>query len=45
MLQQPFCRAGSEKAWKLAQAGIIMNGQIVLCKGVNDGAELDRSIS
>ena len=26
-------------------AGIEMNGQIVLCKGVNDGAELERSIS
>ena len=27
------------------EAGIEMNGQIVLCKGVNDGAELERSIS
>ena len=25
--------------------GIELNGQIVLCKGVNDGAELERSIS
>ena len=30
---------------KLADAGIAMNGQIVLCKGWNDGAELERSIS
>lgn len=29
---------------KLNQHGIIMNGQIVLCKGVNDGEELDYSI-
>ncbi len=32
------------KVRKLADAGIEMNGQIVLCKGVNDGEELDRSI-
>ena len=40
------CVAGEalKKAWKLAEAGITMNGQIVLCKGVNDGAELERSI-
>ncbi|TCT16988.1 putative radical SAM enzyme (TIGR03279 family) [Natranaerovirga pectinivora] len=30
---------------KFYEAGIIMNGQIVLCKGLNDGDELDRSIS
>ena len=30
---------------KLAQAGIKLRGQIVLCKGVNDGAELDRSMN
>ena len=29
----------------LNEAGITMNGQIVLCKGVNDGKELERSIS
>lgn len=29
---------------RLYDAGITMNGQIVLCKGVNDGKELDRSI-
>ena len=28
----------------LYQGGIEMNGQIVLCKGVNDGDELERSI-
>ncbi|WP_346905098.1 DUF512 domain-containing protein, partial [Faecalicatena contorta] len=28
----------------LYQGGIEMNGQIVLCKGVNDGEELERSI-
>lgn len=44
MLNNRFAGQALEKAWKLAQAGIIMNSQIVLCKGVNDGAELDRSI-
>ncbi len=29
---------------KLYQAGIAMNGQIVLCRGINDGEELDRTI-
>lgn len=29
---------------KFYEAGIIMNGQIVLCKGINDGKELDYSI-
>ena len=44
MLNNRFAGQALEKAWKLAGAGIIMNGQIVLCKGVNDGEELDRSI-
>ncbi|MCT4598741.1 MAG: DUF512 domain-containing protein [Vallitalea sp.] len=30
---------------KFHEAGITMNGQIVLCKGINDGKELDYSIS
>lgn len=30
---------------RLADAGIEMNGQIVLCRGVNDGEELEDSIS
>jgi len=29
---------------RLYNAGIIMNGQIVLCKGVNDGIELEHTI-
>lgn len=29
---------------KFYEAGITMNGQIVLCKGINDGKELDYSI-
>ena len=44
MLNNRFAGQALEKAWKLAKAGIVMNGQIVLCKDVNDGAELERSI-
>ena len=29
---------------QLADAGIKLRGQIVLCRGINDGAELDRSL-
>lgn len=44
MLNNRFAGQALEKAWKLARAGITMNGQIVLCKGINDGEELERSI-
>lgn len=44
MLNNRFAGQALEKAWKLARAGIAMNGQIVLCKGINDGEELERSI-
>lgn len=44
MLNNRFAGKALEKAWRLAKAGIVMNGQIVLCKGVNDGEELERSI-
>ncbi len=30
---------------KLADAGIKLRGQIVLCRGINDGAELERSMA
>lgn len=44
MLNNRFAGQALEKAWRLARAGITMNGQIVLCKGINDGEELERSI-
>jgi putative radical SAM enzyme (TIGR03279 family) len=44
MLNNRFAGEALAKAWKLAKAGITMNGQIVLCKGVNDAEELERSI-
>ncbi|MBQ8276808.1 MAG: DUF512 domain-containing protein [Clostridia bacterium] len=39
-------RAGKtlEYLRRLADAGIALCGQIVLCRGINDGAELDRSM-
>lgn len=44
MLHNRFAGDIFPKVRRLADAGIAMNGQIVLCKGWNDGAELDRSI-
>lgn len=44
MLHNRFAGEALEKAGRLYEAGIEMNGQIVLCKGVNDKAELERSI-
>ena len=44
MLHNRFAGEIFDKVKRLKDAGIIMNGQIVLCRGVNDGAELDRSI-
>ena len=45
MLHNRFAGEALKKVDRLYEAGIPMNGQIVLCKGVNDGAELERSIS
>ena len=44
MLHNRFAGDALKKIDTLYGAGIRMNGQIVLCKGVNDGAELERSI-
>ena len=44
MLHNRFAGDALKKAEKFRDAGIIMNGQIVLCKGVNDGEELERSL-
>ena len=45
MLHNRFAGDVLEKIKRLADAGIEMNSQIVLCKGENDGEELERSIS
>lgn len=44
MLNNRFAGDALKKVDKLYEGGIQMNGQIVLCKGVNDGAELEHSI-
>ena len=43
MLHNRFAGDALKKIDTLYEAGIRMNGQIVLCKGVNDGAELEHS--
>lgn len=45
MLNNRFAGEALDKVDKLYQAGIEMNGQIVLCKGVNDREELNRTVS
>ncbi len=45
MMGNRFAGRALKKAEVLNEAGIQMNGQIVLCKGINDGKELERSIS
>lgn len=44
MLNNRFAGEALKKVDTLYQAGITMNGQIVLCKGLNDGKELEFSI-
>lgn len=45
MLNNRFAGEALKKVDRLFEAGVYMNGQIVLCKGINDGEELERSIS
>lgn len=45
MLNNRFAGQALKLTDKFYDAGITMNGQIVLCKGINDGEELVRSIS
>jgi len=44
MLNNRFAGEALKKVDKFYEGGIQMNGQIVLCKGINDGEELERSI-
>ena len=44
MLNNRFAGEALKKVDRLYEGGITMNGQIVLCKGINDGAELEKSI-
>lgn len=44
MLHNRFAGDALKKIKKLYDAGISMNSQVVLCPGINDGEELDRTI-
>lgn len=44
MLHNRFAGEALKKVDRLYEAGISMNGQIVLCKGINDGEELEYSL-
>ncbi len=44
MLKNRFAGDALKKLDRFYEAGIIMNGQIVLCKGVNDDRELEYSL-
>ena len=44
MLHNRFAGDALKKVDRFYEAGIEMNGQIVLCKGINDGEELDRTM-
>lgn len=45
MLHNRFAGRSLQIVDRLVEAGIVLNGQIVLCKGWNDGEELERSLS
>ncbi len=44
MLHNRFAGRLMEQLARLNEAGIQMNGQIVLCKGINDGVHLEKTI-
>ena len=44
MLHNRFAGQALKRIDELYKAGVPMNGQIVLCKGLNDGVELERTI-
>ena len=44
MLHNRFAGDALKKVDRLVEAGIELNGQIVLCKGINDGTELESTI-
>jgi putative radical SAM enzyme (TIGR03279 family) len=44
MMKNPHAATSLAYLSRLAEAGIELHGQIVLCRGVNDGKNLDRSL-
>ena len=45
MLNNRFASDALNKAKKMADAGLVLNGQIVLCKDINDKDELERTLN
>lgn len=45
MMQNRFAGKTLDYLWQMARAGIQLNCQIVLCPGLNDGAELERTLT
>lgn len=45
MMQNRFAGEKLSYLWQMAEAGIQINCQIVLCPGLNDGAELERTLT
>ncbi len=45
MMQNRFAGEKLDYLWQMVHAGIQLNCQIVLCPGLNDGAELDRTLT
>lgn len=45
MMRNRFAGKSLDLLYRLAKAGVHINAQIVLCRGVNDGAELERTLT
>lgn len=45
MMGNRFAGQSLEALWRICEAGISVNCQLVLCPGWNDGAELERSLN
>ncbi len=45
MMQNRFAGEKLDFLWQMARAGIQLNCQIVLCPGLNDGPELERTLT
>lgn len=45
MMHNRFAGEKLDYLWQMARAGIQLNCQIVLCPGLNDGAELERTLT
>ncbi len=44
MMQNRFAGDALRYLWRLAENGVRLNCQVVLCPGMNDGAELERTL-